>query len=95
MTSQPTIALVANVYMNNVEQREPTVKAVAADPLCVTLLELVLEFRRSELALCVTVSNLIFSFAASRRHYTLRYPPLRACITRYVAFLWAYYSSAQ
>jgi hypothetical protein len=42
------MSLVTCVHMNNVEQRERKVKAIAADPLCVPLLERVLEFRRSE-----------------------------------------------
>jgi hypothetical protein len=50
---------------------------ILAKPLYVTSLELVLEFRPSE--------------PAQGLRYALRYPPLRAGVTRYVAFLWEYY----
>jgi hypothetical protein len=51
--------------MIHVEQREPTVNAIAADPLCITLLVLVSE--------------------------PIRYLPLRARVTCYMALLWEYY----
>jgi hypothetical protein len=59
----------------------------------VRYLELVLDFRHSELALHVIVSKLNFQFAALRLHCALRYPPLRARITHYMAFLWEYYGN--
>jgi hypothetical protein len=63
------------VLMTYVEH-DPMMEIVAK-PLYVTLLEHVLEFRRSEPAFRVTVSKDVLEF-----------PPLRAGVTRYVAFLW-------
>jgi hypothetical protein len=74
------------VLMTYVEH-DPMMKIVAK-PLYVTLFELVLEFRHSELAVRVTVSKLRFEFRRSRaalritlsaaqsRHYALRGLPL-------------------
>jgi hypothetical protein len=62
LSAQTTTAVATKVFMDTVEQRERTVKAVAADPLYVTVLELVMEFRRLRAALRVTVSKLTFQF---------------------------------
>jgi hypothetical protein len=63
------------VYVNNVEPREPRVKAIAADPLCVSLLELVLQFRRSELAVRAMVSKV--SMLVTTFHFRGFEPALR------------------
>jgi hypothetical protein len=49
-------------HMYGVEQNEVKVKAIAADLLCIMLLELVWEFRHSKVALYITVSKLALEF---------------------------------
>jgi hypothetical protein len=50
-----------------------------------------LRLRQIGLRYALRCLNLGFSFAASRLRYTLRYPPLRARVARYVAFLCEFY----
>jgi hypothetical protein len=47
---------------------------IVAKPLYVMLIELVLEFRRSEPALRVTVSKLVFQFRRSRAALRVTWP---------------------
>jgi hypothetical protein len=82
-----TCVLMTYVEHLQLENHDPMMEIVAK-PLYVTLLELVLEFRRSEPALCVTVSKLRFEIRRSRaalrvtlsaaqsRRYALRGLPL-------------------
>jgi hypothetical protein len=56
MTSQ-TIVLVTYVNMNNVEQREPTVNATVADPVCATVSKFRFKFHRFEAVFRIMLSD--------------------------------------